>query len=101
MGDEAEKKDELSHLRLRIKGFVQAVGYRNYTVGHARRLGLDGWVRNRYDGTVEILISGPTIKVEEFVGLCIKGPMGAKVEDIEMRRDQPPEVKGFSRRSSY
>jgi acylphosphatase len=98
---EDEKPEELSHLRLKIKGFVQAVGYRNFTVGHARRLGLDGWVRNRYDGTVEILVSGPTVKVEEFVGLCVRGPSSAKVEDIEMRRDEPPEVKGFNRRPSY
>jgi acylphosphatase len=93
--------DDVSHLRLKVKGFVQAVGYRNFAIDTARRLGLDGWVRNRFDGTVEILISGPTPKVEEFIGYCTQGPAGSRVEDIEMRPDSPPETRGFSRRPSY
>ena len=53
----ADERD-LTHLRLRIEGFVQAVGYRNYVISEATRLGVDGWVRNRTDGTVEALVSG-------------------------------------------
>ena len=58
---------DLTSLRLRVEGFVQAVGYRNFAIGEAARLGLDGWIRNRTDGTVEILVSGGTKVVEAFV----------------------------------
>jgi len=54
---------DFTSLRLRVEGFVQAVGYRNFIIEEATRLDLDGWVRNRADGTVEILISGETKKV--------------------------------------
>lgn len=89
--------DGQTSLRLKIEGFVQSVGYRNFAVGEARRLSLDGWVRNRFDGTVEILVSGPTKAVEFFLGACMRGPVGAQVENVEMTRTAPPHVKGFTR----
>ena len=52
------EESEITSLRLRIEGFVQAVGYRNFAIDEAQRLGLDGWIRNRSDGTVEVLVSG-------------------------------------------
>src|ERR1700742_2244738 len=66
--------DEQTHMRLRIEGFVQAVGYRNFVIAEAQRLGLDGWIRNRADGTVEALVSGPTKIVEIVVAACMRGP---------------------------
>jgi acylphosphatase len=69
--------DDLTSLRLKIEGFVQAVGYRHFAIGEARKLALDGWVRNCADGTVEVLVSGPNKAVETFVGLCMRGPQGA------------------------
>lgn len=92
--------EELTTLRLKIEGFVQAVGYRNFAMTEARRLALDGWVRNRFDGTVEILVSGPNAAVETFVGLCMRGPSSARVTDVEMHKAEPPAEKGFRRRSS-
>ena len=82
--------------RLIVSGFVQSVGYRMFATDRARKLGLDGWVRNRFDGTVEILVAGPTKAVEEFIGLCYRGPEAARVDDIAMNPDSPPKVKGFS-----
>jgi len=96
MSDESE----LTSLRLRVEGFVQAVGYRNFAIIEAGRLGLDGWVRNRSDGTVEILISGPTRTVEEFVGAAMRGPAGSRVKNVELHKAEPPAEKGFHRRSS-
>lgn len=93
--------DGLTCLRLKIEGFVQSVGFRNFAVISARRLALDGWVRNRFDGTVEVLVSGPTKAVESFVGLCMRGPQGARVDHVDFHRDDPPLVKGFHRESSY
>jgi acylphosphatase len=93
--------DDLTSLRLRIEGFVQSVGFRLFAIGEARKLALDGWVRNCADGTVEVLISGPTKAVETFVGLCMRGPPGARVTNVELHRAEPPAEKGFHRESSF
>jgi len=93
-------ENELTHLRLRIEGFVQAVGYRNFVIDEATRLGLHGWIRNRGDGTVEALVSGPNAAVETLVGLCMKGPPGSTVRNVELHKAEPPGEKGFKRRPS-
>jgi acylphosphatase len=90
--------DDITSLRFRIEGFVQAVGYRNFAINEALRLGLDGWVRNRSDGTVEALVSGETKKVEEFAQACMRGPPGSRVKGVEMHNAEPPDEKGFRRR---
>jgi len=89
-----EHKD-FTHLRLRIEGSVQAVGYRNFVITEAARLGVDGWIRNRSDGTVEALVSGPNALVETLIALCMRGPPGARVANVEMHRAEPPAEKGF------
>lgn len=93
-------EDERTSLRLRIEGFVQAVGYRNFAIERARALGLDGWIRNRSDGTVEALASGDTAKVELFAQDCMRGPPGSRVTSVEMHNAEPPAEKGFYRRPS-
>jgi acylphosphatase len=92
--------DDLTSLRFRIEGQVQAVGYRNYLIAEATKLGLDGWVRNRSDGTVEALASGPTEAIEAFFTVCARGPEGARVTNVGMHSADPPKEKGFMRRSS-
>lgn len=92
--------DDLTTLRLRIEGFVQAVGYRHFAIQEANRLGLDGWIRNRADGTVEAVISGGTKAVEAFVQACMRGPAGSRVENVELTPADAPKEKGFKRRSS-
>jgi acylphosphatase len=92
--------DDLTTLRLRIEGFVQAVGYRNFAIEEAKKLGLDGWIRNRSDGTVEAIVSGGTKAVELFVQACMRGPTGSRVANIEMGPAEPPAEKGFRRRPS-
>ena len=93
--------DDITSLRLKIEGFVQAVGYRHFAISEARKLALDGWVRNCADGTVEVLVSGPTKTVETFVGLCMRGPVGARVTNVDLHRAEPPEAKGFNRVTSF
>jgi acylphosphatase len=92
--------EDLTTLRLRIEGFVQAVGYRHFAITQATERNLNGWVRNRTDGTVEVLISGPTKPVEAFIGACMRGPEGSRVANVEMAVAEPPTEKGFKRRSS-
>jgi acylphosphatase len=92
--------DDLTSLRLRVEGFVQAVGYRNFIIEEANRLGLDGWVRNRADGTVEILASGETKSIEALVAASMRGPAGSKIKNVELHNAEPPAEKGFHRRPS-
>ncbi len=51
---------------------------------------LDGWVRNRSDGSVEALVSGTTKAVEVFVGFATRGPAGAKVSAVDLHNSEPP-----------
>lgn len=66
-----------------IQGRVQGVGYRAWTVAHARELGLDGWVRNRTDGTVEAIVHGEDIAAKKMLADCYEGPPAARVTSIE------------------
>jgi len=59
-----------------VHGFVQGVGFRDFLVMAAQQYKLDGWVRNRADGSVEALVSGTTKAVEGFVSQATKGPRG-------------------------
>ena len=91
---------DITTLRLRIEGSVQAVGFRYFAMGEARRLGIAGWIRNRSDGTVEALASGSTKAVEEFVAICMRGPPGARVTNLDLHQADPPAEPGFHRRPS-
>ena len=93
--------EDITSLRLKIEGFVQAVGFRHFVITEASKLALDGWVRNSFDGTVEVLVSGPNAAVEKLVGLCMQGPSGARVTNVEIHRADPPAQKGFRRQTSF
>jgi len=71
-------------VRARIHGRVTGVGYRYWTVEQARRLGLDGWVRNRADATVELLAAGPGARVDALIAACRRGPRLAAVTRIDL-----------------
>jgi acylphosphatase len=65
-----------------ITGRVQGVGYRAWVEHRARAHGLEGWVRNRRDGSVEALFAGPAEVVSEMVARCRHGPSSARVEAV-------------------
>jgi acylphosphatase len=65
-----------------IRGRLQGVGYRAWLEVQARASDLEGWVRNRRDGVVEALFSGPATMVAEMVALCRHGPPSARVENV-------------------
>ena len=63
-----------------VKGRVQGVAYRAFTYHEATRQGLNGWVRNLYDGQVEVEVEGDRATIESFIGLLKKGPPLARVD---------------------
>ena len=68
--------------RLLIRGRVQGVGYRAWVEHQATRLGLQGWVRNRRDGSVEALFAGTEEIVTNMIAACRRGPPSARVDDV-------------------
>ncbi len=81
-----------------ISGRVQGVWYRGWTVDTARSLGLDGWVRNRLDGTVEALVSGEHHAITRFIALAHDGPKAARVTGIAVTDAPEPDRSGFEQR---
>jgi acylphosphatase len=65
-----------------IRGRVQGVGYRAWVAHTADGLGLEGWVRNRRDGSVEAVLAGPVDIVEQMIEHCRRGPGHARVETV-------------------
>jgi acylphosphatase len=66
-----------------IRGRVQGVGYRYFVERAARSRDLEGWVRNRRDGSVEALFSGPAESVAAMIAACRRGPSSARVEALQ------------------
>ncbi|GMH23192.1 hypothetical protein Nepgr_025035 [Nepenthes gracilis] len=86
-------------VRCVIKGRVQGVFYRNWTVENATQLGLKGWVRNRRDGSVEALFSGKPEVVDEMQQRCHRGPPDAIVTGFEYFPSNDEEAgTGFERK---
>lgn len=80
---------------VRIEGRVQGVYYRAWTEQTATSLGLDGWVRNRGDGSVEAVFSGPTDKVDAMLAACAGGPPDAKVTNVTITDEGGAPPSGF------
>ncbi|WP_114945095.1 acylphosphatase [Microvirga calopogonii] len=80
-----------------IHGRVQGVSFRAWTQHQAQLHGLMGWVRNRRDGTVEALFSGPEDLVEVMLKACHEGPAGSRVEKVEILDEGDPEYDLSSR----
>jgi acylphosphatase len=72
-----------------IRGRVQGVGYRAWVEHQATARNLEGWVRNREDGSVEALFAGPAEIVSDMVALCRRGPSSARVDVVEEEPANP------------
>jgi acylphosphatase len=75
--------------KVTIQGRVQGVGYRAWVEHQARVHHLEGWVRNRRDGSVEALFAGPTDAVSNMIALCRRGPASARVEAVQDKAANP------------
>lgn len=95
---QATAEQSVRSWRLVVSGTVQRVGYRRWIRDEARRLGLDGWVRNRSDGRVEMLLRGPDAAVRSLIGGAYAGPSKASVERVTARVVETVPEPGFRQR---
>lgn len=76
-----------------VRGRVQGVGYRAFVEREALALGLEGWVRNRRDGTVEALFAGEAEVIDMMIVSCRRGPYAARVDQIDQRIGSPADFR--------
>ena len=70
--------------RFVIRGRVQGVGFRHAMRREAERLGLHGWVRNRFDGTVEAVAAGDADRIDALQRWAQRGPPSAHVDTVDV-----------------
>lgn len=86
--------------RLRVHGKVQGVGYRAWCADIGTALGIDGWVRNRRDGTVEVLAVGAAGPIERLIEALHRGPPLAIVTDLAIEAADGVTPAGFQVKST-
>lgn len=89
----------VSHGKIRahvwVSGKVQGVGYRAYTCDAAKRLGVEGWVRNLDNGQVEAVFEGTEAAVTAMVQWCHQGSPAAIVQQVMVEYESPEGLQGF------
>jgi acylphosphatase len=78
-----------------VHGHVQGVFFRDSVQRLADRLGVAGWVRNNWDGTVEAVLEGEGARVDQVVEFMRDGPRGARVDGIQVADEDPEGLSGF------
>lgn len=81
--------------RVQIRGRVQGVGFRAETRNEARRVGVQGWVRNRPDGTVEAVFEGEPAAVQRMIAFCQRGPSWSRVDEAQVGEEPAQGLSGF------
>ena len=87
----------MSDVRVRavVHGRVQGVFYRDSCRAQAQRLGVRGWVRNRPDGTVEVVAEGERDRVDQLLTWCAQGPPRATVTGVTVTDEVPAAERSF------
>ena len=83
-----QKESQQARLHAVVEGRVQGVGFRYFVEENAIALGLTGWVRNRWDGTVELVAEGERQSLERLLTIVRRGPRAAYVSNV--RPEWPP-----------
>jgi acylphosphatase len=78
-----------------VHGRVQGVLFRDTMRRHAQAAGVAGWVRNRYDGTVEAVFEGEPDPVDRLVRFAEEGPRGAHVDHVHVTDEEPEGLRAF------
>ncbi len=93
--------DDLARLQATVEGRVQGVGFRAFVIERVYALELTGWVRNTWDGKVEILAEGKRQDLEKLFADLHRGPRAAFVTGVKAEWDQATgEFRGFNVRST-
>jgi len=82
--------------RIVVHGHVQGVFFRDSVRRAAQQRGVNGWVANRADGTVEAVFEGEPEAVERLIAFCREGPRGAQVESIDVTEENPENLTSFT-----
>ena len=75
-----------------VRGQVQGVSFRAFVEHHANQRNLEGWVRNRKDGTVEAVFAGLQKSVDGMIAACKIGPVSARVDTVDQREATADEL---------
>jgi acylphosphatase len=81
--------------RVVVRGDVQGVAFRDNARRQASSRGVDGWVANRSDGSVEAVFEGDPDSVQSMVDFCKGGPRAADVHDVDVSDEEPEGLSGF------
>jgi acylphosphatase len=81
--------------RALVSGRVQGVGFRFFARRAAESAGVAGWARNLPDGRVETVVEGEGSAVERYLEKIRRGPMGGRVDAVEVEDLAPEGMKGF------
>jgi acylphosphatase len=76
-----------------VRGRVQGVGYRAFVEHEALRSGIEGWVRNRRDGSVEAVFAGGETSVRDMIAACRRGPYSASIDALDQREGTEDDLK--------
>ena len=79
----SSESSSLARLHAMVEGRVQGVSFRYFVSEQAQRLGLSGWVRNRYSGEVEVMAEGSHFALEKLLAALQQGPAMAQVANVE------------------
>ncbi len=92
-----ENPEAIERLEIYIEGRVQGVGFRHFVSQQARRLGIEGWVRNESDGTVRVVAEGPKESLEQLLSRVKEGPSTARVDNVKPQWSSAErDVSGFT-----
>ncbi len=89
MSIETTEKSQRKCARVVVYGRVHGVGFRHFAQATATRCGLVGWVRNNYDGTVEIWAEGLEDAFDPFLKVLKRGPSSSHVRTIDIQWQSP------------
>jgi acylphosphatase len=87
-------ENSLTRLHATVEGYVQGVGFRAFVMDQAGRQNLTGWVRNRWDGSVEVIAEGGKKDLETLLNALYRGPRSASVRGV--RADWLPATGEFT-----
>ena len=85
----------IKRIHVRITGTVQMVSFRYYTKSEADLLGLNGWIKNNPDGSVEAVFEGEEDNIKKIIEFCKKGPSSATIKSADIKEETPENLNGF------